>query len=158
MYNMSATCLKCHADLTQNEDKLECSICKDIADYYCAVYSEHDFKKMSNNTKARFTCEKCLVIKHYSPKANNPNKNSGTYLENNIEELMKSVSFMSEQFDNFSTKLDNVIMELKNMKIENDKVKSKNIHLSEEVIVLKSKIDDIEQINLGITVDITGIP
>jgi len=30
--------------------------------------------------------------------------------------------------------------------------------LSEEVVILKNKIDEIEQFNLGITVDITGIP
>lgn len=71
---------------------------------------------------------------------------------------MKSVSFMNELFDNFSTKLDNIIMKLKNNKIENDKIKSETIRLSEEVVILKSKVDDIEKMNLGITVDITGIP
>lgn len=111
---MPSTCRKCRADLAQNEDVLECSMCKVIAHYYCAGYSEHNFKKMSNNTKARFTCENCLVIKQTSPKLNNHDRKPGTLLENNIEELMKSVSFMSTRFDNFSTKLDNVIMELNN--------------------------------------------
>jgi len=114
---------------------------------------------MSNNTKARFTCENCLVFKQNSPKPNNPDRISGTPLENNIEELMRSVSyFMSKQFDNFSAKLDNVILELENIKIENEKIKLENNRLSKEVIILKPKIDDIEQFYLGITVDITGIP
>ncbi|CAI6364272.1 unnamed protein product [Macrosiphum euphorbiae] len=155
---MPSTCLKCYADLAQNDDILECSICKGINHYYCAGYTEHNFKKMSNNTKARFTCENCLVIKQNSPKSNNPDRKTGATLENNIQELTRSVSFMSKQFDNFNVKLDNVILELKNIKIENEKIKSENNRLSEEVVILKSKIDEIEQFNLGITVDITGIP
>ena len=97
---MPSMCLKCDADLAQNEDILECSICKGTYHYYCAGYSEHNFKKMSSNTKGRFTCENSLVIKQNSPKSNNPNRKTGTPLENNIEELMRSVSFMSKQFDN----------------------------------------------------------
>jgi len=111
---------------------------------------------MSNNTKARFTCENCLVIKQNSPKSNNSDRKTRTPLENNIEELTRSVSFMSKQFDNFKAKLGNVILELKNVKIENEKIKSENNHLSEKVVILKSKIDEIEQFNLGITVDITS--
>ncbi|KAL4113377.1 hypothetical protein QTP88_017009 [Uroleucon formosanum] len=110
---------------------------------------------MINSIKARFTCENCLVIKQNSPKSNNPDRKTGTPLENNIEELTRSVSFMSKQFDNFSAKLDSVILELKNIKIENEKFKSENNRLSEEIVILKCKI---EQSNLGITVDITGIP
>lgn len=119
-------------------------MCKVIAHYYCAGYTKHNFKKMSSNTKTRFTCENCLLKKQNSPKLNNHDRKYGTLLENNIEELMKSVSFMSTQFDNFSTNQDNVIMELKNIKIENEKIKSENIRLSEEVVILKNKIDEIE--------------
>jgi len=49
------------------------------------------------------------------------------------------------QFDNFSTKLDSVMLELKNIKIENEKIKSENNRLSEEVVIVKSIIDEIEQ-------------
>lgn len=48
--------------------------------------------------------------------------------------------------------------ELKNIKIEYENIKYENIRLSNEVSNLKSKIDDIEQQNLGISVDIVGIP
>lgn len=45
-------------------------------------------------------------------------------MEKNIEELIKSVYFMSTQFDDFKFKIDNVIIELKNIKIENERVPS----------------------------------
>jgi len=79
-------------------------------------------------------------------------------MEKNIEDLMASVSFMSSQFDIFSEKINNVISELKIIKLENEKIVSVNKRLSEEVTILKYKIDVIEQQNLGTTVDITGIP
>ncbi|XP_060855550.1 uncharacterized protein LOC132933357 [Metopolophium dirhodum] len=113
---------------------------------------------MSNNTKNRFTCTNCKTITCKSPKSNAAEINFGSSMEKNIEELMKSVSFMSAQFDNISNKLDNVIIEIKNIKIENEKIVIENKRLSEEVDILKSKIDEIEQYNLGISVDITGIP
>lgn len=155
---MQSTCVKCQEKLKHNEDTLECSMCKDVTHFYCIGYSEQTFKKMSNNTKNRFTCTNCKTITNKSPKSNSTEKNVGSPMEKNIEELMKSVSFMSAQFDNFSNKLDNVIIEIKNIKIENEKIITENKRLSEEVETLKSKIDEIEQYNLGISVDITGIP
>lgn len=41
---------------------------------------------------------------------------------------------------------------------QNVKVVAKNKRLSDELVLLKSKVEDIEQRNLGITVDRTGVP
>jgi len=71
---------------------------------------------------------------------------------------MKSVSFLSSQFDSFNEKIDSIIIELKTIKLENEKIINENKRLSEEVTILKHKIDSIEQHNLGITVELTGIP
>lgn len=65
---------------------------------------------------------------------------------------------MSSKFDNFSNKMDYLVCELENIKIVNEKIITENKRLSDEVAVLKFKIDEIEQHNLGITVEITGIP
>ncbi|KAF0750246.1 Reverse transcriptase domain-containing protein, partial [Aphis craccivora] len=154
---MHSTCVKCQEKLKHNEDTLECSLCKDIAHFYCVGYSEQSFKKMSNNTKSRFTCTNCKTTTSKSPKSNAAEIKIGTSMVDNINELMKSVSFMSDQFDNFNNKLDNVMSELKNIKSENQKIVTENKRLSEEVDLLKSKIDEIEQNNLGISVDITEI-
>jgi len=45
--------------------------------------------------------------------------------------------------------IDNIVSELKNIKIVNEKIIADNKRLSDEVITLKSKIDEIEQHNLG---------
>ncbi|KAL4136058.1 hypothetical protein QTP88_007626 [Uroleucon formosanum] len=124
---MQSTCAKSQEKLKHDEDILERSICKDITHFYCVGYSEQNFKKIK------------------SPKSNAAEKNVGSSMEKNIEELMKSVSFMSAQLDNFSNKLDN-------------KIVTENKLLSKEVVILKSKIDEIEHYNLGISVNITGIP
>lgn len=151
-------CIKCLEILTRNEDTLECTVCTKLIHFYCAGYSEHNYNKMSNNTKTRFTCSNCLAVKQKSPKSKITEIISDKSMENKIEELIKSVSFMSMQFDNFNDKIDNIISEFKIIKIENEKIMSENIRLSEEVLVLKTKLDEIEQHNLGITVDIIGIP
>lgn len=64
---------------------------------------------------------------------------------------------MSQQFDNFNNKIDNIVSELKNIKTVNENIIDEN-KLSDEACILKSKIDDIEQCNLGILVDITSVP
>jgi len=92
---------------------------------------------MSNNTKIRFTCSNCLDIKQKSPKSKITGITSDNSVENKIEVLIKSVSFMSIRFDNFNNKVDNIISEFKMIKVENEKIVSKNIRLSEEVSVLK---------------------
>lgn len=61
---------------------------------------------MSNNTKSRFTCSNCKTSLTNSPKisSNKPTKDFEKSMEKNIEELMKSVSFISDQFDTFNKK------------------------------------------------------
>lgn len=115
---------------------------------------------MSNNTKAKFTCSDCQTSKSKSPKSKAVEiiTKPGSSMEKNIEELIKSVSFRSSKFDNFSSKIDNLVSEFKNIKIVNEKIIAENKQLSDQVSLLKFKIDKIEQQNLGITVEIKGIP
>lgn len=63
-----STFIKCFEILTNSEDTLKCTICTNIIHYYCACYMEHNFNKMSYNTKTRFTCLNSQVIKQKSPK------------------------------------------------------------------------------------------
>lgn len=64
---------------------------------------------------------------------------------------------MSSKFDDFSDKIDYLVSELKIIKIVYEKMITENKCLSNEITVLKLKIDEIEQQNLGTTVEITGI-
>lgn len=155
---MHFTCAKCLETSTQKEDLLECSTCKKVLHFYCTGYSEQNYKKMSNNTKSRFTCSECQTTKSPKPQTSGVELSLMSSMEKNIEELTKSVSFMSSKFDDFSNKIDYLVSELKNIKIVNEKIITENKRLSDEVEVLKYKIDEIEQHNLGITVEITGIP
>lgn len=160
---MSFKCVKCFDTSTHKDDILECSTCKKFLHFYCAGYSEINFKKMSNNTKARFNCTECQtdILKFQKSPKNQKTENkvnSVNPMEKNIEELMSSVSFMSSQFDNFNKKIDTIVSELKNIKLVNEKIIAENKRLSDEVCILKYKIDEIEQHNLGISVDIIGIP
>lgn len=156
---MPLECVKCCDALTKSKS-MECSICNNVAHYYCVGYTETNFNKMTNNTKSKFACSNCSKVNQKSPKSklNEPVSLNPKSVEKNIEELMKSVSFLSSQFDNFNEKIDSVIIELKTIKLENEKIINENKRLSEEVTILKHKIDSIEQHNLGITVELTGIP
>lgn len=155
---MHFTCAKCLETSTHKEDLLECSSCKNVIHFYCTGYTEQNYKKMSNNTKARFTCSECQPTKSPKSQTFGVELSSVSSMEKNIVELTKSVSFMSSKFDDFSNKIDYLVSELKNIKIVNEKIITENKRLSDEVAVLKFKIDQIEQNNLGITVEITGIP
>jgi len=152
---MHFTCAKCLDTSTHKEDLLECSTCKKVLHFYCTGYSEQNYKKISNNTKTRFTCSECQTTKSPKSQTSGVDLSLKSSMEKNIEE---SVSFMSSKFDVFSNKIDYLVSELKNIKIVNEKIITENKRLSDEVVVLKYKIDKIEQHNLGITVGITGIP
>lgn len=155
---MHFTCSKCLETSTHKEDLLECSTCKKFLHFYCTGYSEQNYKKMSNNTKTRFTCSECQPTKSPKSLTSGVELSSVSSMEKNIVELTKSVSFMSSKFDDFSNKIDHLVSELKNIKIVNEKIITENKRLSDEVAFLKFKIDEIEQQNLGITVEITGVP
>ncbi|XP_022163152.1 uncharacterized protein LOC111028725 [Myzus persicae] len=87
---------------------------------------------MSHNTKARFTCSECQTTKSPKTQTSGVELSLISSMEKNIEELTKS--------------------------IVNEKIITENKRLSDEVAVLKYKVDEIEQHNLGITVEISGIP
>jgi len=108
---------------------------------------------MTNNTTRRFTCTICNTFK--SPTTSTEPSNS---LEDKIEDLIKSVSFMSQQFDEFNKKIESIFNEIKLVKIENEQIKKENTILSKEISEIRQKIDILEQQNLGTSIEIIGIP
>lgn len=128
---MPLECVKCCDALTKSESMV-CSICNNEAHYYCVGYTETNFNRMTINTKSKFTCSNCLKVNQKSPKSKSNESVSlnPKSVEKNIEELMKSVSFLSSQFDNFNEKIDSVIIELKTIKLENEKIINENKRLS----------------------------
>lgn len=108
---------------------------------------------MSKLNKSKFVCGNCKVTDSNVTKIQPVTK-----MEVKIEELISSVEFMGKQFDGFNKKVDLMLNEIKALKVENEKIKNENKCLSSEVLLLKSKIDNIEQSNLNNYIDIIGIP
>lgn len=52
---------------------------------------------------------------------------------------------MGTQFDEFNKKMDFILKEIKDLKSENSKIITDNKLLKEEIILMKEKIDDLEQ-------------
>jgi len=65
---------------------------------------------------------------------------------------------MGQQFDDFNKKLESTLTELKHVKKENEIIKADNTRLSNEILEIKQKLDTFEQQNLGISVEINGVP
>ncbi|XP_025407433.1 uncharacterized protein LOC112681388 [Sipha flava] len=150
---MSSECSKCHEHLTHLEDVLLCSICNGQIHFYCNGISESNFKKMSKTNKSRFTCMNYQTNRNAKTTTEPTNK-----LEDKIEELINSISFMSQQFHDFESKLQTMFKDIKLIKIENEQIKTENIKLSKEISEIKLKIDILEQQNLETSVEIIGIP
>lgn len=150
---MSSKCIKCNKHLTNLEDVLQCSLCKIETHFHCNGISETAFRKMTNNTKKRLTCTNCNTVK--SPTTSTEPSN---LLEDKIEDLINSVSFMSQQFDEFNKKIESIFNEIKLVKIENEQIKKENTILSKEISEIRQKIDILEQQNLEASIEIIGIP
>lgn len=73
-------------------------------------------------------------------------------LEAKIEDLINSVSFMSQQFHDFENKIQTMFKDIKLIKIENEQIKTENNKLSKEISEIKLKIDILEQQNLETSV------
>lgn len=83
-----------------------------------------NFKKMSKNTKQRFSCTTCLTP--YIKTVNDPmSKLNATMLD-----LLNSMSFMRNQFDDFNNKLESPLTKMKHLRIKNKKKKIVNVLLS----------------------------
>jgi len=75
-----------------------------------------------------------------------------------FEELIASVNFMSNQFDEVSNKMDSILKELKDLKLENSKLLSENKLLKDEISIINQKIDELEQKSIGNSIELKGIP
>jgi len=105
---------------------------------------------MTNNTKKRFKRTKCNTAK--SPTTSTEPSN---LLEDKIEDLINSVSFMSQQFDEFNKKIESILNEVK---LYRKRINYLRTILSKEISEIRQQIDILEQQNLGTSIEIIGIP
>ena len=156
---MSTECTNCHDSIVHDEDSIVCSTCTGVFHFFCAGYNENTFKKLSNNSKMRFVCNKCKTIVSGN-KSKLPDKinDENVISKKKFEELIISVNFMGKQFDDFSNKMDTILKELKDLKLENSKILSENKLLKDEIIIINQKIDELEQKSIGNAIELKGIP
>ncbi|XP_008182276.1 uncharacterized protein LOC103309197 [Acyrthosiphon pisum] len=100
---MPTECTNCHDSIIHDEDSIVCSTCTSVFHFFCAGYNENAFKKLSNNSKMRFVCNKCKTIGSGN-KSKLPDKinDENVISKKKLEELITSVNFMGNQFDDFS--------------------------------------------------------
>jgi hypothetical protein len=75
-----------------------------------------------------------------------------------MENIFKSVSFMSKQFDDFNKKLESLLIEMKLLRNNNEKIKIENLRLSNEILKIKQKLDSFKQHYFGNSFKIKGVP
>lgn len=99
-------CSTCNEDILE-ADIVNCSKCKAILHYSCAALRESAFRIMTKAAKKNWQCNTCKSKK--LPKTQTPNNdvNKGRSVlqnsdDNTIKNLVESVNFMSDKFDDFS--------------------------------------------------------
>lgn len=150
-------CLVCNEDIYTG-DEIKCVKCNDFLHFGCASFREASFRKLSNAAKETWSCSGCKTKKNTNTiTAPSSFVNTSSFSNDTIADLVKSVKFMSEQFDNFNSKLKEIMSNIKILQGENKLVKEQNIKLSEEVSNLSKRINQLEQKSLENNVEILGV-
>lgn len=158
-------CSICNDEISTGEH-IKCKLCNEYLHFVCAGFRESVFKKTSEISKKAWVCSSCKLKDKYSPKLlaqnvvkNNDVKNNvSTFSNDTIEALVKSVEFMSEQFDIFKNQVKEIFSSLKQIQSENKLIKDQNIKLSEEVLQLNKRINSLEQRSIENNVELVGVP
>ncbi|KAL4096900.1 hypothetical protein QTP88_021775 [Uroleucon formosanum] len=145
-------------------DNLNCSKCNAIQHFGCAALRESAFRKMSKTAKQNWCCGKCKSNEPcFNPQASKTAsipKHTDTNIVNNetIKNLVESVNFMSDKFDNFCKQLQELVTTINSIKAENSFLKEKNCKLKNEVALLDRRMNVFEQKAIEKFVEIVGVP
>lgn len=156
-------CNVCNDDIFEN-DNLNCNKCNVFLHFGCAALRETAFRKMSNSAKQTWCCNKCK-FKEQSPEIPAPKSklttvHSGTQnVQNeNLNNLVDSVNFMSEKFDGFGKQLQDLISTINLIKEENSTLKEENRKIKNEFASLEKRLNVIEQKSFENIIEMVGIP
>jgi len=150
-------CLVCNEDIYTG-DEIKCVKCNDFLHFGCASFREASFRKLTNAAKEIWSCSGCKTKKNTNTiTAPFSFVNTSSFSNDTIADLVKSVKFMSEQFDNFNSNLKEIMSNIKILQGENKLIKEQNIKLSEEVSNLSKRINHLEQKSLENNVEILGV-
>lgn len=153
-------CSICNDEIATGEH-IKCKLCNEYLHFVCAGFRESVFKKTSEISKKAWVCSSCKPKDKSSTKllAQNVVKNNvSTFSNDTIEALVKSVEFLSEQFDIFKNQVKEMFSSLKQIQSENKLIKDQNIKLSEEVLQLNKRINSLEQRSIENNIELVGVP
>lgn len=153
-------CSICNDEINTGEH-IKFKLCNEYLHFVCAGFRESVFKKISEISKKSWICSSCKPKDKSSTKPlaqNVVNNNVSTFSNDTIETLVKSVEFMSEQFDIFKNQVKEIFSTLKQIQSENKLIKDQNIELSAEVLQLNKRINSLEQRSIENNIELVGVP
>lgn len=126
-------CLVCNEDIYSG-DEIKCVKSNDFLHFGRASFREASFRKLTNAAKETCSCSGCQTKKNTNT-ITVPNNfvDTSSFSIDAIADVVKSVKFMSEQFDNFNSNLKEIMSNIKILQCENKLIKEQNIKLPEEV-------------------------
>lgn len=164
------------------EDLIICSgTCKLYYDFCCAGFSEKNFRKLSKESRSRWKCVTCKtsrepadsesendfevtvrnMLKSLSINVDKIDKKLETIESQHSEQLRdlkKSVEFCCSKVDEFNLVVEKVQREQKVLdKLQGD-LKRENVELKTRVVVLETRVEDMQQYSRSDNVEIVGVP
>jgi len=119
---------------------------------------------MTKIAKQNWQCNSCKLNKQPSKlQTLNNNTTKGRIItqksqDYTIKNLIESVNFMSDIFDNFSKQLQELITTINYIKDENEILKAENSKLKNEIASLDKRMNAFEQKAIDNFVEIVGVP
>jgi len=153
-------CLICNEEIFTG-DEIKCNSCYEYLHFACAGFRESVFKKISKSSENTWACCSCKANNKVTVKLSSQNVgegNSSSFSNDTIEALVKSVDFMSEQFDSFKNQIKEIFCSLKQIQLENKSIKDQNIKLTEELLHLNKKINTLEQKSIENNIELVCVP
>lgn len=160
---MPENCAKCRKIISRNSPGIKCrGTCEDWYHPEC-VNLPSSFVDVSNLPSVLWSCPTCVAAHNESHEGNSrtvvDNKMSEALMNfENIklkqDEFLRSMDFMSSNFDNFNAKFNEINIALQNI----DVLQKELTDLKKENQFLKQEIEDLQQYSRRNNIEINGIP
>lgn len=173
-------CAACHLP-SKNEDALKCVSCHKHLHYYCAEYSEQDFRKILPMNKIKLKCIPCKQKKNQPspPNLATTDKSSSLSINGDVQQIISQfdskfneikslikgleVSFQSksdEMLEKIGTITERmIIMEdnITELTGSVNELRTENVNLRAENTSLRNSIDELEQRSRSRNIEIQNV-
>jgi len=95
-------CFICYEDISLG-DKIKCSQCNELSHFNCVGLREEKFRNMSASVKNKWPCNYCKInkLKPVNTAVLSNNTKTSDFNNATLNDLVESIKFMSNQFDNY---------------------------------------------------------